>query len=194
MIMGVIPMEALATSKSPYADAASVIFGGTWAMPITIAAIITCLGTLNGWTLVVGYIPYGAAQSGLFPKVFAKTASQGTPYMGILLSVICIIPFLLMALTDALLVQFQLITDMAVTLILIVYAVAVLAYFKILLKRKNYHRGHILLGIGAFAFVGWALWATSVKIMLLSLTLFVLGIPMHLYMLRVHKRKKQDLA
>lgn len=184
-IMGVLPPEQLVNSKAPYADAASAIFGGNWAMPVAIAAIVTCMGTLNGWTLIVGRIPYGAAQDGLFPEVFKKTTSHGTPYVGVLVSALCTLPLLLMSLNSTLLEQFQFIVDVAVTLILVVYAVSVLAYFKILYMQKDYHIGHILLGLGALIFAGWALWAASFKMILMSFTLVGLGIPMRLWMKRV---------
>lgn len=182
VIMGVVPPQDLMNSKAPYADAASLIFGGNWAIPVAIAAVITCLGTLNGWVLIVGRIPYGAAKDGLFPHIFTKTTFHGTPYMGVLISAICTFPLLILAHTHSLLEQFQLIVDVAVTLILIVYAVSVLAYFKILFRDKNCHAGHFLLGVGALAFAGWALWAVSFRMILLSLILVILGIPMHLWM------------
>ncbi len=187
VIMGVVSPHELAHSKAPYADAAQMIFGGSWGTPITIAAIITCLGTLNGWLIVVGRIPFGAAHDGLFPEIFKRTTRHGTPYWGVLISSLCSIPFLFMSLQNTLLEQFHFIVEIAVTLILMVYAVSVLAYLKFLFKEKNYSFLHLALGGGALAFSLWALWASSLRMVLFSFIILICGIPMHMWM----KRKKR---
>ncbi len=184
VIMGVVAPDVLLHSKAPYADAATRIFGGTWGMAVPVAAIISCLGTLNGWTMVVGRIPYGAAQDGLFPPIFSRTTAHGTPYWGIIISAICSIPLLLLSLQSTLMEQFNFIIDVAVTLVLLVYLISVLAYFKFLLREQDTSVAKVALGIGALAFTGWALWAAGGKMVALSLTILVLGIPMRLLMKR----------
>ncbi len=183
-VMGVVPPEQLVASNAPYADAAHIIFGGSWSIPVALAAIITCLGTLNGWILVVGRIPYGAAEDGLFPKIFQKTTKHGTPYWGVLISSSCSLPLLLMSLQSTLLQQFNFIIDVAVTLILLVYTISVLAYLRLLVKTKNYTFGKIILGISALCFTLWALWAASLTMVGLSLIIVLCGIPMFLWMKR----------
>lgn len=184
VIMGVISPAALMNSKAPYADAAHQIFGGAWGVPVAIAAIITCLGTLNGWLIIVGRIPYGAAQDGLFPKLFTRTTAHGTPLWGVLISSFCSLPLLLLSLKSTLMEQFNFILDVAVTLILIVYTVSVLAYIKLLLRDRNATFPKVALGLGALTFTGWALWAASFKMVALSLIILLLGIPMRLWMTR----------
>ena len=191
VVMGVVSPQDLASSDAPYADAAEAIFGGRWGTPVAVAAIITCLGSLNGWLIVVGRIPYGAAHDGLFPEIFKRKTRHGTPYWGVLISSLCTIPFLFMSIQNTLLEQFQFIVDIAVTLILLVYTVSVLAYFKFLWKEKSYSLIHILLGLGALTFSLWALWAASLKMVGLSLILLILGVPMHIWM---KKRKVLSLC
>jgi len=117
VIMGVVSPGDLLHSKAPYADAAHRIFGGAWGAPVALAAILSCLGTLNGWTIIVGRIPFGAAQDGLFPKFFTQTTAHGTPYWGVLISSFCSAPLLLMSLQNTLMEQFNFVIDVAVTLI-----------------------------------------------------------------------------
>jgi APA family basic amino acid/polyamine antiporter len=184
VIMGVISPEELVQSKAPYADAAHRIFGGAWGVPVSLAAIVTCLGTLNGWLIIVGRIPYGAAQDGLFPELFARTTEHGTPYWGVLISSGCSIPFLLLSLQNSLMEQFSFIVDVAVTLILFVYAISVLAYLKLLVRNQKCTILKVALGLGALAFTLWALWAASLKMVGLSMIILILGIPMRLWMKR----------
>ncbi len=48
--------------------------------------MISCFGALNGWTLLQGQIPYGAAKDGVFPEIFAKKSRYGTPITGLVVS------------------------------------------------------------------------------------------------------------
>lgn len=182
VIMGIVSPADLLQSKAPYADAAHRIFGGTWGAPVALAAILSCLGTLNGWMIIVGRIPYGAAEDGLFPKLFTQTTEHGTPYWGVLISSFCSSPLLFLSLQNTLMEQFNFIIDVAVTLILLVYAVSVLAYLKLLVRDRQSTFPKIALGLGALAFTGWALWAASFKMVGLSMVILVLGIPMRLWM------------
>lgn len=187
VIMGSVTPQDLLNSKAPYADAAHQIFGGAWGIPVTFAAIISCLGTLNGWLMIVGRIPYGAALDGLFPKFFANTTSHGTPYWGVLISSICSIPLLFMSLHHSLMEQFNFIIDVAVTLILLIYGVSVLAYLKLLMRHHQNTWSRWMLGISALSFILWALWASSFKMVGLSITILILGIPMRIWMRKSQK-------
>lgn len=184
VVMGVVSPENLLQSKAPYADAAERIFGGAWGTPVTFAAIISCLGTLNGYLIIVGRIPYGAAQDGLFPKFFTRTTNHGTPYWGVLISSFCSVPLLLLSLQNSLMEQFNFIIELATLLILVVYAISVLAYLKLMVRDGKTTFSKVTLGIGALAFAGWALWAASLKMVALSLVIVLLGIPMRLWMTR----------
>lgn len=184
VIIGVIPNSTLINSKGPYADIASFIFGGSWSIPFAIAAIISCIGTLNGWTMVVGRIPQAAADDGLFPSIFKKTNRFNTPYLGIILSSVLAIPLLIMSLSENLIEQFNLIIEISTTLILIIYFVCVLAYFKVIFASKIHSLKNILIGIGALLFNCWALWAASINMLLLSSIIVLSGIPMYLWLKR----------
>lgn len=191
VVMGVVSPQELLQSKAPYADAAERIFGGTWGVPVIFAAIISCLGTLNGYLIIVGRIPYGAAQDGLFPKFFTRTTNHGTPYWGVLISSFCSIPLLLLSLQDSLMAQFNFIIELATLLILVVYAVSVLAYLKLTVRDGKITLLKGALGFGALAFAGWALWAASLKMVALSMVIVLLGIPMRLWMTRASVGENQ---
>jgi amino acid transporter len=87
VVLGVIPRETLAKSTAPFADAASVMWGDWAGIVIAIAAIISSLGALNGWTLMLAQVPMAAAADGAMPSVFAKVSSRGVPAVGLVISV-----------------------------------------------------------------------------------------------------------
>ncbi|GLS91858.1 transporter [Psychromonas marina] len=86
VVMGVLPREVLINSSAPFADAANAMWGSTAAMVISIAAVISSLGAINGWTLLMGQVPMAAARDGAMPRLFAKVSKSGSPSWGIMLS------------------------------------------------------------------------------------------------------------
>lgn len=182
LILGAVPKAALLASSSPYAAAGAALFGGEWGGAVAIIAVIACIGSLNGWTLIVGRIPFGAAKDGLFPPIFTKTTPSGTPYVGVLIGGACSFPLLFLSLQKTLLEQFHFILDVAVTLILIIYLISVLAFFVIAHRRGDLKPRRILLGTFALIFAIWALWATTASFILSSCLIFGLGIPVWVWM------------
>jgi APA family basic amino acid/polyamine antiporter len=102
-LFGMVSSSALAESTSPFADGANVIFGGTWGgKAIAIVAMISIFGVLNGWILLQGRAPLGAARDGLFPRPFARVdGKRGTPVFGLVLSSVLITGLLLLNLQSS---------------------------------------------------------------------------------------------
>jgi len=60
---------------------------GHWAGGlIAVGALISSLGALNGWTLLMGQVPMAAAQDGLLPVWLGKRSERGVPAIAILIS------------------------------------------------------------------------------------------------------------
>jgi APA family basic amino acid/polyamine antiporter len=78
-VMGILRHETLTHTTAPFADAARQLFGDRAAGLIAIAAAISVLGALNGWTLLQGQLPVAVANDGLFPKWFGRLSKRGTP-------------------------------------------------------------------------------------------------------------------
>jgi APA family basic amino acid/polyamine antiporter len=180
-IMGTIPNDVLARSHAPYADMASFIFGGSWHIPVAIAAIISCVGALNGWTMIVGRIAYGAAEDGLFPAFFKSQTKSGAPLWGIIVSSCCSIPFIILSISDSLQAQFNLIIEFSVILALVIYLACVASYFVILKRSESLTLRSIFIGSGALLFSVWAIWAASLPMALSSLSILIAGIPLWLW-------------
>src|SRR4029077_19742272 len=56
-VLGALPPEALAASSAPYAAAAAAIWGNWAALIVTLGAIISGFGALNGFILLQGQVP-----------------------------------------------------------------------------------------------------------------------------------------
>ncbi|RJL31363.1 amino acid permease [Bailinhaonella thermotolerans] len=84
-IFGTVPHGQLVRSERPFADAIDHMFGGgVWGALVAACAIISGIGALNGWTLLVAEMPRAAAADGLFPRVFQRLERGNVPFVGII--------------------------------------------------------------------------------------------------------------
>jgi APA family basic amino acid/polyamine antiporter len=87
-VQGTVPQARLAGSGAPFADAAQAIFGGAWAAKaIAAVALISALGSLNGFNLVNSEMAASAAHDGLFPRPLRRRV-RGLPVPALVLNAI----------------------------------------------------------------------------------------------------------
>ena len=85
-VMGVVPHDQLVKSMAPFTDAARIMWGSVGAAAVSLAVLISSIGALNGWTLLMGQVPMAAAGDGLFPPVFGRLSGRGVPAVSIVIS------------------------------------------------------------------------------------------------------------
>lgn len=73
-------------SASPFAAFTAHYWSPGPAHFIAVFATISCLGALNGWTLLQGEVPLAMARGGELPRWLAGTNRHGTPVRALLLS------------------------------------------------------------------------------------------------------------
>ncbi|ARX87601.1 transporter [Streptomyces alboflavus] len=87
-VFGTVAHDKLVASSAPFSDAVNVMFGGSWGgTAVALAALVSMVGALNGWTLLSAQTPYAAARDGLFPSAFARKR-RGVPTVGVLVTVV----------------------------------------------------------------------------------------------------------
>jgi basic amino acid/polyamine antiporter, APA family len=88
-VFGNVPHDRLQRSTAPFADAVNSMFGGGfWGGVVAVCAIISGIGALNGWTLLMAEMPRAAARDGVFPGFFTYESSRGAPWAGLVLSTV----------------------------------------------------------------------------------------------------------
>jgi APA family basic amino acid/polyamine antiporter len=189
VIMGVVPRDQLLASKAPYADLATILFGGNWGIPVAIMGAVCCIGALNGWTMVVSRVALGAANDGLFPAIFKKETTSGVPLWGTIISSGCSIPFVALSMTPNLLDQFNFIIDFSLTLALVIYLTCIAAYFMILKKSGGLNKKETCIGVAALAFSLWTLIASSAVMLMWSTLILITGVPVWLWQKRQPNNK-----
>ena len=82
-IMGIIPNKELVSSSAPFSQAVIIALGSTAGKIVAPCAAVGCLGSLAGWTLLVGQTAQAAAKDGLFAGIFARVNRRGVPSAGL---------------------------------------------------------------------------------------------------------------
>jgi APA family basic amino acid/polyamine antiporter len=187
-IMGIIPAHTLATSTSPFADAAGQAFGGSWDKIIALVALVALVatfGALNGWILLQGRVPLAAAEDGLFPKEFAKVhGERRTPVFGLVVSSVLVTGLMLMNYTKGLVDAFTFVILLATltTLVPYAYAAAAQAYLYFtepyLFEKRLFVRDTIVAAL-AFAYSVWAITRSGKDIIAKGFVLLLAGIPVY---------------
>lgn len=74
-----MPNDQLAASNAPFADFVGGYWGGWAARAVALFAAISCIGALNGLTLVQAELAYAMARGGSFPHWFASLSPRAMP-------------------------------------------------------------------------------------------------------------------
>jgi APA family basic amino acid/polyamine antiporter len=86
-VQGTLPQDQLAQSSAPFADAARELFGGDWAAKAMAAvAVLSALGSLNGWNMVNAEMVAGASRDGVFPPIAGTRDRRGIPVLALIVN------------------------------------------------------------------------------------------------------------
>ncbi|MEI6622127.1 MAG: amino acid permease [Actinomycetes bacterium] len=193
-VFGTVSNSALQASTSPFSDSANAIFGGTWAgNTVAIAAVISGLGALVGWTLIIAEMPYAAAKGGLFPEKFAQVSKKNKqPVFAMLVSTILASLLVVVAYT-----QFSSVFTMVVLLgvftavIPYLFSAAAQMYWLFIHGRVNEPRRFVrdlIVSAIAMVFCYWALAGSGYQTVYYGVICMLLGIPVYIY---VKYRRKE---
>lgn len=168
-IMGMIPNAALQVSSAPFADAVKLALGPVGGAIVSFCAAAGCLGSLGGWTLVVGQTAKAAADDGLFPKIFGRTNHRGVPSLGLLIVAGLMSAIVIFTVSPSASKQFGLISSISVIMTLLPYLYTAAAlrllgepYFG---RSHAFYHGCILVAV---VYSAWALVGSDAKQVLWS--------------------------
>jgi basic amino acid/polyamine antiporter, APA family len=186
-VFGTVSNAALQKSTAPFTDSANAIFGGHWAgNAVAIAAIVSGIGALVGWTLIVAEMPQAAARDRLFPARFAVDSRRGTPAFGIIVSTI-----LASVLTVVSYTRFD---KVFVTIVLLTVVTAVIPYifsaaaqlYWLLTRGRATDWPHLIRDAAvsaiALAFSFWSLAGSGYQAVYYGVFCLFLGIPVYIWM------------
>lgn len=197
--VGVVPSAELAVSSAPLALAAGAMWGTLGGILIAVGAVISTFGTLNGFTLLTGQVPYGAALDRVFPAGLARLSRFGTPANALVLSNLLASALVTMKFSQGLVGAFNAIILLAVMSSLLPYALCALAELMILARRGQGLSGLplakvVVLGGLGFAYALWALFGAGAEAVFLGFLLILAGIPIHVWIKWRNSRADSEMA
>jgi APA family basic amino acid/polyamine antiporter len=188
-VLGLIPAQELSESGAPFSDAAKILWGSGAGVFVTIAAVISVFGALNGWILMQGQMPEAIARDRMFPAIFKKENKKGMPAAGIVISSSLASVLIIMNYSGSLMEVFEFMILVSTVSVLIPYLFCSISY--VVLKRKaTYGKliniSVILLAASTFVFSMIALVGSGYDSIFWGVLFLFLGLPVYLIM----KRKK----
>jgi len=189
VVLGVVPREQLMSSVAPFADAARLMWGDGAALAVALAVIVSSIGALNGWTLLMGQVPMAAAHDRLFPAFFGRLSARGVPALGIVIS----------AALATLMVAFQalgapgvrafynLVVGLSTMTAVIPYAFCALAVPLVAARAgaDGSRRPRVgVVGVIAFVFSLFTIYGCGPTAVLYGLMLLLLGLPVYVWQRR----------
>lgn len=188
LITGMLPHNLLINSASPFADATKLIFSKSGEVIVSIGAIISCIGTLNGCTLLQGQVPMAAADDKLFPKIFSKRSKANTPIASLIISASLISFMLLFTAKKNLMDQFQ--TILVITAVMCLLAYLYTSAAEIIILPKNYSAKslmHLVIAILAMCYTFWAFFGAGKENLYYCLIFVFASLPLYAW---AHWRRK----
>ena len=166
-----LPQDIVAQSPAPLALFVEEFWAAGPAALVSLFAIISCVGALNGWVLMQGELPRAMAERGTLPAWYGRTDSRGTPVRALIAS--SLIATVCLALNASRSMQgiFEFVLLLSTSAALWLYLVVALAAWRLKIVRP-------------FALVGaiyavWTLWGAGIEASGWSLVLMLAGYPLY---------------
>jgi APA family basic amino acid/polyamine antiporter len=180
-VMGLVSPATLGTSTAPFADAAEALWGPQAGQWVAAGAAISCFGALNGWVLVVGQLPMAVASDRLFPPVFARLSSRGTPARGLVIAAVLSSVLVAMNYSAGLVELFTQIILLATLSTLVPYAFCALAGF---IPDRRTIRWPGTIGAAAFLYSLLAIAGAGADVVYKGFVLLLAGLPVYVWVVR----------
>jgi APA family basic amino acid/polyamine antiporter len=200
-VMGLVPHHALVNNGSPFVNAFQTIFNGAgWAGKFIAAiAVISGIGALNGWTLIVTETSRAMAQDNLFPRPFAWTDKKGTAWFGILVGTA--LPSLLMLWrysTSSGLKVFTYLVALTVVTVAIPYFMSAIAQLTYLVSRRRKVQGwqfarDLCVAGASVLFSMWVAFANPYQVIYQTVLVLMVGVIVYAF-LNAWRQRQGDAA
>jgi basic amino acid/polyamine antiporter, APA family len=181
-VTGALPNAEIANSTRPIALAAERTIGSWAGVMVGLVAIVSSLGTLNGWILMAGRIPLSAAADGLFFPALARIHPRyGTPHIGLIVASAIASVMLGLYFLKSLLEVFNFIVLLAVLTTLVPHLYAAAAEWSMGRRRGL----SAVVPPIAFAFVLYVMYGTGADVVRWGVMVLLAGLPVYVVVRRM---------
>ncbi len=193
VLFGLVPVEALKSSPSPFAEASNIAGGAYSGYIVAAGAAVAGLGALNGWILISGQIPMAAARDKLFPRIFKVENKREVPSIGIVIGSLLASLVMLMNYSESLVEQFELMILLSTLTALVPYLFTAASYGLVLIETRlglpGFARNMVLAGLG-FAYSLWTIYGSGNETVFYGFLLLLAGMPFYVLMKYNQKKDK----
>jgi APA family basic amino acid/polyamine antiporter len=181
-----LPAAEIAGSASPMAVAARRVLGPWGESFVTIGALVSVAGILNGWILIAGRLPQAAARDGYYPRFFERLSPRtGAPVPALIVSGLVAAVLASTYFAGSLLAAYNFIALAATATALIAIAMTCLALVVLVRREPGSFRPaqrvraplFAVVGLGVVAILlrgsGWEVWAFTVAVILAPIPFYV---------------------
>lgn len=166
-----LPLAVASTSPAPFGTFVERYWDAGPASLVAVFAIVSCVGALNGWTLVQGELTRGMAVQGLLPGWLGVTDARGTPRRALLVGAAVASVLALMNAARSVQGLFEFLLLLTTSASLWFYLACSLAALRLNVARR-------VAALGVVFAVG-TLWGAGIVASGLSLVLMVAGLPLY---------------
>ncbi len=181
-VFGIISPAALENVSAPFAQVMVQIFGGSYDKIIGLITFIMCYGSLNAWVFFSGQIAKTAADEQIFPKFFAKTNKYNAPSNALMTAFLGTVVILFLQKSPLFEDKISKFLDMSVLIYIVLYTVAVLCFFKFMIKEKVKTVSKWIISSFALAFCLFISYNSNLMDFSAVILLIILGIPAYIRM------------
>jgi APA family basic amino acid/polyamine antiporter len=185
--MLLVPQATLAKSDAPFVTIIDSLLGAGYGRWLALFVVISGLGCLNGWTLLVAELARTLAIKKLMPEAMGRLNRFGVPWIGLLV-IGALATFIgLMNYSESLVAGFTLLSVIVTAANLPLYLCVALALF--VLRHRDpaaLPPALWLAGAGGLAFAAFAFIGVGKEPFLWALGLALAGLPVYFLMRKAH--------
>lgn len=170
-----MPAASAAASPAPVAEFLGRFIGGPIAPIVALFAAISAFGTLNGFILLQGEMPWAMARAGVFPRWLGKEGARGTPVRAHLVSSTLLSVVTLLNYQRGMGDLFAFIATASIAPGMLAYLLSMGAGLRLL---PGEPLGHAAALIGG-GFICWATWGLGGEAVGIGLVLVAAGLPVY---------------
>jgi len=182
-IMALVPVDELADSSSPFADAAAVLFGNWGASLVAIGAIISIIGAMNGNILATGQLARAISMDRFLPPKMGELNTNNSPATGLIVSGILSTILVVMNFHKGLIGAYTVIILMSTMMAFIAYCGSTITSLYFLKKDHNAGKGMnikiLVISLLALLFTIFAMVGSGLEAAIYSGIYLLLGLPVY---------------
>jgi APA family basic amino acid/polyamine antiporter len=199
VVMGLVSHHALVGNGAPFVNALDTMFPhATWTgKAIAAVAVVSGIGTLNGWVLVSAEVARAPADDGLFPRSFGWTDRNGSAWFGIVLA--GLLPSLLLLwryTASSGLTVYTYLVDLTVVTVALPYFFSACAQLTYLVSRRRPVQGWLLardlsIAGASVLFSMWVTFASGYQAVYQAVAVVLAGIVLYAFLNARRERSGQ---